>query len=60
MINNGINVRKNANITISGVNVSFNHSNTRVPGQYQSPNSSFNIYPSNHQQNVGIKSHGSG
>lgn len=55
-----INIRKNANFSISAVNASFNHSNARVPGQYQSPNSSFNIYPQSHQQSGGVKAHGSG
>jgi hypothetical protein len=53
-------VRKNVNMSISAVNSSFNQSNARVPGQYQSPNSSFNNYPQSHQQNVGVKTHGSG
>lgn len=54
------NTRKNVNFSISAVNSSFNHSNSRVSGQYQSPNSSFNIYPQSHQQNIGLKTHGSG
>lgn len=53
-------MRKNINILISGINSSFNQPNTRIQGQYQSPNSSFNIYPQSHQQNYGMKSLGSG